>query len=204
MHAAALLQGFALSFGLIAAVGPQNTHVLSTGLRREFVGMTVAICVGADVLLIVAGALGVGRWLQAAPGPGAALELVAAAFLLWHAGKALRALQRREVPDQSAGGTRQRRQATLAATLLVTFANPSVYLETLLLIGSSAAAHDPQARGAFAAGAIAASLLWFSALGWGARHAARWLRGGRSWQVVHGLSAVAMVALAVSLLWSSP
>jgi L-lysine exporter family protein LysE/ArgO len=203
MAALALAQGFALSFGLIAAVGPQNTHVLTTGMRRQFVGMTVAICVGADVLLIAAGAMGLGRLLGAAPRLTLALQLLAAAFLGWHALRAWQSVRRGDVPSLAAAGDARLRRNTLAATLAVTFANPGVYLETLLLVGSAAAEHPPAARVPFALGAVAASALWFSAIGWGASCAGRWLRRPLAWQIVHAGSALAMAGLAISLLWSA-
>lgn len=203
MQSLALAQGFALSFGLIAAVGPQNTHVLTTGLRRQFVGMTVGICIAADVMLIAAGAMGLGGWLVSAPRLLLAMQFVAAVFLIAHAMRAWRAVRNGELPVVGpAGATPRQRRATLAATLAVTFANPSVYLETLVLIGSTAAEHESTARVAFALGAIAASALWFGAIGWGARHAGRWLHRPPAWRVVHAVSAVSMLAPAISLLWS--
>ena len=83
-------------------------------------------------------------------------------------------------------------------TLALTWLNPHVYLDTVLMLGSIAATHGA-GRWLFAAGAIAASILWFTALGFGARHLGRWLRTPRSWRILDAIIAVVMIALAISL-----
>ena len=117
-----------------------------------------------------------------------------------HALRAWHDLQRAAGPCAADGGERSR-GAVAAATLVVTFANPSVYLETLVLIGSAAAAHEAVARTWFALGAITASALWFAALGGAARHASRWLARPRAWQWLNGASALSMAGLSVVLVW---
>jgi L-lysine exporter family protein LysE/ArgO len=68
----------------------------------------------------------------------------------------------------------------------------------VFLLGSVASTHG-DGRWAFAAGACAASLVWFSALGYGARYLGRWLDTPRAWRVLDGVIAVVMCAIAVSL-----
>jgi L-lysine exporter family protein LysE/ArgO len=199
MSAIAFTQGFALSLGLIAAVGPQNLHVLTTGLRRAHVGTVVALCVAADVALIAAGALGVGASLAQAPRLAAVLQWVAAAFLALYAWRSWRELRRAAALPPSQAAARASRRSAVVATLVVTFGNPSVYLETLMLLGATAAGLEPASRAWFAAGAMSASACWFGALGWGARHLAPWLARPRAWQLVHGASAASMLHLALQL-----
>ena len=83
-------------------------------------------------------------------------------------------------------------------TLALTWLNPHVYLDTVLMLGSIAATHGEE-RWLFAGGAIAASILWFTALGFGARYLGRWLRTPRSWRILDAVIAVVMIAIAVSL-----
>ena len=109
-----------------------------------------------------------------------------------------------EVLDAGAARAAGRRGAPLLPVLLtclaLTWLNPHVYLDTVFLLGSVANTHGAH-RWWFAAGAMAASLLWFSALALGARYLARWLATPRAWRVLDGVIAVVMMALAVSLVW---
>ncbi|OAN36589.1 LysE/ArgO family amino acid transporter [Microbacterium sp. H83] len=104
----------------------------------------------------------------------------------------------------SATTTRPRTRARSAlapvvlTVLALTWLNPHVYLDTVLMLGSIAATHGDE-RWLFAGGAITASILWFTALGFGARYLGRWLRTERSWRVLDGTIAVVMISLAVSL-----
>jgi L-lysine exporter family protein LysE/ArgO len=65
----------------------------------------------------------------------------------------------------------------------------------VLLLGSIASTHGAQA-GLFVVGALIGSVLWFSALGFGARHLGRFLSSARSWRALDGIVAVTMVAVA--------
>jgi len=81
----------------------------------------------------------------------------------------------------------------------LTWLNPHVYLDTVFLVGSVAAAHG-EAKWLFAAGAATGSVLWFAALGYGARYLGRWLSGPRAWRFLDAVIAVVMIAIAASLL----
>lgn len=87
----------------------------------------------------------------------------------------------------------------LRRTAALTWLNPHVYLDTMVLLGSVAAAQGPSGRWWFTAGACAASLLWFAALGWCTRFAARLLATARAWQALDLLIAATMLAIAVKL-----
>lgn len=193
---ASLLAGFGFTLALIVAIGPQNAFVLRQGLRREHVGPVVAICVTADATLIAAGIAGLGVVLANAPTVLAAVRWAGAAFL---AGYAVLAARRALRP--AALSPLDRPPATLRATLLAclafTFLNPHVYLDTVVLLGA-VAQHDPN-RWVFGGGAMAASLLWFAALGLGARRLAPLLARPAAWRLVDATIAVVMAVLAGSL-----
>ncbi|BCJ54269.1 hypothetical protein Asp14428_57440 [Actinoplanes sp. NBRC 14428] len=95
-----------------------------------------------------------------------------------------------------------RAPATLRATLLtclaLTYLNPHVYLDTVLLLGSVAQQHPHQWL--FGLGAAAASAVWFTALGLGARRLAPVLNRPVAWRILDGLIAAVMAGLAVALL----
>jgi L-lysine exporter family protein LysE/ArgO len=196
----AFLQGLALSFGLIVAIGAQNAFVLRQGLRREHVGPIVAFCALADALLIAAGVLGMAQALGERPGVARVLALVGTAFLAAYGVLALRRAARPQRLEAGAGGAGLARGAALAQAAAFTLLNPHVYLDTVLLVGSIGAQQPAPLRPWFVAGAAGASLAWFAALGYGARWLAPWFARPRAWQWLDGLIGLTMLTLAAGLL----
>jgi L-lysine exporter family protein LysE/ArgO len=196
---AALATGFALGGSLIVAIGAQNAFVLRQGLARAHVGSVVLFCAAADALLMSAGVLGLGRALIDAPTLARALGAGGALFL---AGYGVRALWRAARPgalDSGRAAALASRGAVLAQAAAFTLLNPHVYLDTVLLVGAVGAQQPAGARGAFLAGACAASALWFALLGYGARRLAPWFATPRAWRVLDGLVGLTMLALAAAL-----
>jgi L-lysine exporter family protein LysE/ArgO len=189
--------GFAASLALIVAIGAQNAFVLRQGLRREHVLPVVLICAFSYLALILAGIAGLGAVITAQPTAVVVVRWVGAAFLLGYAVTAARRVVR------PAGlSPAQRAPATLSATLMtclaLTYLNPHVYLDTVLLLGSVAQQHPH--RWVFGLGAAAASMIWFTALGSGAHRLAPVLARPAAWRILDGLIAAVMVAVAVGLL----
>jgi len=195
----AFVQGFALSLGLIVAIGAQNAFVLRQGLRREHVGSIVLFCALADAVLIAAGVMGMARALGDRPGLARALALAGAAFLAAYGVRALRRARQPQRLQAAAGGAGMGRAAALAQAAAFTLLNPHVYLDTLLLVGSIGAQQPAGLRGAFVAGAGSASLAWFGLLGFGARGLAPWFARPRAWQLLDGLIGLTMLLLSALL-----
>ncbi|AKV86291.1 amino acid transporter [Microbacterium sp. CGR1] len=209
-----VFSGLGLGLSLIVAIGAQNVFVLRQGIRREHVLPVVIICAVSDALLIAAGVAGLGFVISAAPWLVVVARWAGALFLLaygilaarraWSGGEELRADRtgaEGSAPGSGGGTTTATRTAlapVIATALALTWLNPHVYLDTVLMLGSIAATHGDE-RWLFAAGAIAASILWFTALGFGARYLGRWLRTERAWRILDALIAVVMITLAVSL-----
>jgi L-lysine exporter family protein LysE/ArgO len=194
------VQGLLLSLGLIVAIGAQNAFVLRQGLRREHVGSVVAFCAVADALLITAGVLGMAQALGERPGLARALALAGAVFLAVYGWRALLRARQASTLAVTSLGQGLGRGAALAQAAAFTLLNPHVYLDTVLLVGSIGAQQPAPLQGWFAAGASTASLLWFSALGFGARWLAPWFAKPRAWQVLDVLIGVTMWLLSASLL----
>lgn len=203
--AAAFTQGWLLMAGLIVAIGAQNALVLRQGLRREHVGPVVALCAAADALLVLAGVFGLGTALSASPRLLEALRLGGAAFLLVYAvragWRAWRGDARAVLAPAGAGAGGATLGATLAATLAITLLNPHVYLDTVVLVGVVGAHLPAGPRGAFAAGAATASLMWFVTLGFGARALAPTLQRPAVWRGIEAVIAVVMAGVAFQLWW---
>ena len=193
------VQGLLLSLGLIVAIGAQNAFVLRQGLRREHVGSVVAFCAVADALLITAGVLGMAQALGERPGLARALALAGAAFLAVYGWRALQRARQASALAVTDAGLGLGRGAALAQAAGFTLLNPHVYLDTVLLVGSIGAQQAAPLQGWFAAGASVASLLWFSALGFGARWLAPWFAKPRAWQILDALIGLTMWVLSALL-----
>jgi L-lysine exporter family protein LysE/ArgO len=190
--------GLLTGLTLIVAIGAQNAFVLRQGLARRHVSAVVAVCALSDLVLIVAGVAGIGVVVERA---GWVLEMVRWVGVAFLAAYALRSLWRARTADGSAlaatGTSGGSRRAALTTAVALTWLNPHVYLDTVLLLGSIANAHEH--RWWFATGAGAASLLWFAALGFGARLASPLLARPRAWQVLDVLIGLTMLVIAVGL-----
>lgn len=196
----AFLQGLALSFGLIVAIGAQNAFVLRQGLRREYIGSVVLFCAVTDALLITAGVLGMAQALGERPQLARSLALAGAAFLAWYGWKALLRLRQAGQLQVAPDGERQGRGAVMAQAAAFTLLNPHVYLDTVLLVGSLGAQHPPSLQGWFVAGSSMASMTWFVLLGFGARRLAPWFARPRAWQVLDALIGMTMWLLSALMM----
>jgi L-lysine exporter family protein LysE/ArgO len=190
-----ILLGFLTTMTLIAAIGAQNAFVLRQGIRGEHVIPVIALCTVSDLILIAAGIAGVGALVTAHPDAMTVARLGGAAFLIGYG-----VLAARRVFRPSALNPSERNPARLAEVLLtcaaMTWLNPHVYLDTVVLLGSLANEHRDQ-RWLFGAGSVAASALWFTGLGLGAKRLAGLFATPLTWRILDGAIAVIMVALGV-------
>jgi L-lysine exporter family protein LysE/ArgO len=200
MGAPAFLQGWLMMAGLIVAIGAQNALVLRHGLRRAHVGPVVVVCTLSDWLLIALGVFGLGAVIQSSPTLMEFFRYGGAAFLLFYGARAARQAWRGDGALTQAGGTGHGLRAALTSTLALTYFNPHVYLDTVVLAGTVGAQHGPADRVAFTVGAGLASLMWFVTLGFGAAAAARWLHRPAVWRAIDALVAVVMWSVAAQLL----
>jgi L-lysine exporter family protein LysE/ArgO len=192
--AAGLLTGLSL----IIAIGAQNAFVLRQGLAREHVLPVVAICALSDLVLIVAGVAGIGTVVRQAGWVIDVVRWLGVAFLTWYGVSSLLQARHTSALAAAAPEPMSLRSAVLRVTAL-TWLNPHVYLDTLLLLGSIANTHGHTGRWWFAAGAAVASVLWFSGLGFGARFASPLLSRPRAWQLLDVLIGLTMLGIAVLL-----
>ena len=192
-----VLFGFVTGLSLIVAIGAQNAFVLRQGIRNEHVLPVVILCAVSDLVLIVAGVAGVGALVNAYPQLMTIARYGGAAFLLGYGLLAARrALQPAVMTPGDAGSARL--PAVLLTCLALTFLNPHVYLDTVVLLGTLAS-QQGDGRWRFGAGAALASLVWFFGLGFGARRLAGLFAKPVTWRILDGAIALTMIALSVSL-----
>lgn len=194
----ALVAGFALSFSLILAIGAQNAFVLRQGLRRAHVGAVVLVCCLSEAVLIFSGVAGFGALAEIAPWALTAMRWGGAAFLVVYGLRSLYAAFTAQDALDPSGGAVQSLRAALTTAIVLTWANPHVYLDTVGLIGAVAATYGA-GRWAFGAGALGASVLFFVLLGFGARLLAPIFVRPAAWRALDGVVGLTMLALAVKL-----
>ena len=192
-----LIVGFIASFTLIAAIGAQNAFVLRQGIRREHVLPVVALCTVSDIALISVGIAGVGALITAHPSALNIAKFGGAAFLIGYGLLAARRAWRPSslTPSDSAPA---RLIDVLLTCAALTFLNPHVYLDTVVLLGALANEHSGE-RWLFGVGAVTASAVWFFSLGLGARRLAGLFATPLTWRILDGLIAAMMIGLGLSL-----
>jgi L-lysine exporter family protein LysE/ArgO len=196
----ALAAGLGTGLSLIVAIGAQNAFVLRQGLRGEHVPAIVTVCALSDLVLIVVGVAGLGALVTVRPGVLTAIAWVGAAFLVAYGLFAARRALRPGVLAAADGeaSTDSSVRTSVLTCMGLTWLNPHVYLDTVLLLGSVAAGYGTH-RWDFAIGAGTASILWFCGLGFGARFARPVFARPIAWRVLDSAIAVTMVALGIRL-----
>ena len=192
-----LLVGFFASLTLIVAIGTQNAFVLRQGIRGEHVAAVVALCTVSDIVLITAGIAGVGALIATHPSALSIAKFGGAAFLIGYGLLAARRAWRPSTLTPSDSDP-ARLLEVLVTCLALTWLNPHVYLDTVVLLGTLANEHSGQ-RWLFGVGAVTASVVWFVSLGLGARRLSRFFATPLTWRILDGIIAVTMTGLGVSL-----
>ncbi len=194
----AAVNGYLVALSLILAIGAQNAFVLRQGLRREHVGPVVAVCALSDAVLIAAGVAGFGSLSAALPWFGGAMRWLGVAFLLVYGALRFRAGLRGGEALRPSEAAAAPLGPVLVTCLLLTWANPHVYLDTVVLIGSISAQYAPH-QAVFGLAAACASLTFFSALGFGARLLAPVFAKASAWVWLEVLVGLVMWGLAAGL-----
>jgi L-lysine exporter family protein LysE/ArgO len=203
---APVFAGFLTGGSLIVAIGAQNAYVLRQGLVRHHIASVVVVCAVSDAVLIGAGVSGIGAIVDRAGWVIDVVRWLGVAFLLWYAASSLRrAFGKESLRAQGAAPLGEPRRTVVLRAAALTWLNPHVYLDTVLLVGSIAATYSATTHELlgghwlFALGAMLASVCWFSGLGFGARALAPVLSSPRAWQVLEVLIAATMVLVAAKL-----
>lgn len=191
--------GLGLGFSLIIAIGAQNAFVLRQGIRLEHIAIVVLICALSDAVLIVVGITGIGVVVDRFPLAIIVIRLCGAAFLIVYGVLAARRAMRPQSLDATQASDSKTLRTVVLTSLALTWLNPHVYLDTVLLLGSIANASGESGRWVFGAGAVLASLVWFSALGFGARALRPLFAKPVAWRVLDVAVAATMIAIGLKL-----
>lgn len=190
--------GFSLGLSLILAIGAQNAFVLKQGLKRHFVLWVCLVCAVSDALLIAAGVSGFGAIINTYPQVEFVARYFGAAFLFFYSYQNLRSVLKQDHQLDPHGDTTKGLTHTLLICLALTWLNPHVYLDTIVLLGSISTQYAPNQL-SFGLGAITASFVFFFSLGYGAKLLTPLFHRPQAWKVLEGIVGLIMLFIAISL-----
>jgi L-lysine exporter family protein LysE/ArgO len=197
------LTGLLLGGSLIIAIGSQNAYVLKQGLLKSHVFLICIICALSDALLITLGTSGIGKIVENHPNWLNAIKWFGAAYLILFGINSFRAALSNETLHSASDDTSQNTKTVVTTVLALTFLNPHVYLDTVLLIGSIASPYTADDRLLFTLGAVSASFIWFFSLGYGARLLIPLFSKPSSWKVLNIVIGLVMWWIAYLLVFTS-
>ena len=194
------LTGFFLGFSLIVAIGAQNTFVLRQGILGQHVFYVALFCVISDALLISIGVAGISFFLNNFISQNS--NILFALSAIWLVGygvirlrSALKSTNTIEIEASKIKGL----LPTISVAATLTFLNPHVYLDTMILIGSISQQFSGSYKVTFALGAILASFVFFFSLAYGAKILSPLMQSQFAWRTLDCLIALIMFTIAFRL-----
>lgn len=194
------LKGFIVTFSLIVAIGAQNAYVLKLGLMRQYVLLAVSLCIIFDFVLISAGVLGLGFFIKGNQLLINSIAVIGIVFLVFYSLLSFKAAFKNEsmqIDDQIKTNPLKK---VITMLLVFTFLNPHTYLDTVLLIGGIGANISDDLKLYFLLGAISASTVWFTLLGFGARALIPLFKKPITWKILDISIGFIMLLIAYSLI----
>lgn len=190
----AFLPGLLTGLSLIIAIGAQNAFVIRQGLTRKYVLMVVLVCIISDITLMAAGVAGLGALILQVSWLLEVFRWFGVAYLLWFAYGSIKSAFKNDslkTGDSHSGSRKQ----VLLSVLAMTWLNPHVYLDTVILVGSIANTFKDNAW-YFGFGAMLGSVLWFFAIGYSAKAMSGIMSKPSFWKVLDLVIAAVMVTIA--------
>ena len=196
----AFLTGFFLGLSLIVAIGAQNSFVLRQGIIGQHVFYLALFCALSDTLLIIFGVAGISFFLNNFVTQFSNwLFGFSALWLLGYRILRLKAAFKANIMLEIEASKSKGLLSTISIAAILTFANPHVYLDTMILIGSVSQQFNGEDKLAFTLGASIASFVFFFILAYGAKLLEPVMRRPSSWRVLDCLIAFIMFTIAFKL-----
>ena len=196
----AFITGFVLGLSLILAIGAQNSFVLRQGLIGRHVFIVALFCSLSDAILIIIGVIGISIFLDnyiniISDWLFAVTAIWLAVYGLLRLKDVIRAKSVQISENSSANGL----VSTLSFLAILTFANPHVYLDTIILIGSVSQQFPGNTKLAYVLGASIASFVFFFSLAYGAKFLSPIMQRPIAWQLLDSFIAFVMFTLAIKM-----
>jgi len=197
------LTGFFLGFSLIVAIGAQNTFVLRQGIIGQHIFYVALFCAISDTLLIIIGVSGISFFINNVISQIS--NLMYGISALWLTGYGLlriKSVFKSQVALEIEASSTQSLLKTISIVAILTFANPHVYLDTIILIGFVSQNFVGESKVAFTFGASIASFTFFFSLSYGARYLAPIMKRPFSWKILDSFIAIIMFTIAIKLAYA--
>jgi L-lysine exporter family protein LysE/ArgO len=196
----AFLTGFFLGISLIFAIGAQNAFVLRQGILQKHVFYVALFCAFSDAFLISIGITGITFFLNNFVAQFSDIFFgISSIWLSSYGFIRLRAVFKSDLAIKIEASSSKNLMATLIILAVLTFANPHVYLDTVVLIGSISQQFSGDLKISFAIGACLASFVFFFSLAYGAKIVAPIMQNPNSWRILDFIIAIIMFAIAIKL-----
>ncbi|AFU19105.1 LysE/ArgO family amino acid transporter [Actinobacillus suis] len=193
------IQGFIVCFGLIVSIGAQNAFLLKQGILKQHVFWVASLCFLGDVFLMTLGVLGLGSIVANLPTLSLFIALLGAFFLFTYGSRSFISIFKSSEALTASNENATSLKKALMITFAITFLNPHVYIDTVVILGGIGGNLDFIGKMEFLAGALSCSLLWFFGVGYGAGFLSPYFGKRRTWQILDFLTGVIMYAIAISL-----
>lgn len=195
------IEGFLMGAGLIIAIGAQNAFVLKQGIIGKHRSVVALICALSDALLITVGIAGMGYIFSSHPLVTRTVSIGGAVYLAWFAFRCFRSAIKGELMDiNSYGNSSISIRNIIITTLALTYLNPHVYLDTVVMLGGFGAARPPEIRPFFGFGAVTASFVWFFALAYSGKIIAPIFKKQAAWRILDSIIGIVMIYITVKLI----
>lgn len=194
------IQGFIVCFGLIVSIGAQNAFLLKQGILKQHVFWIALICFLGDVFLMTIGVLGLGTIISELPILSLAISLLGAIFLLTYGSRSFISVFKSTEYLTASGENASSLKKALMITFAITFLNPHVYIDTVVIVGSIGGKLSFDGKMYFLAGALICSFLWFFGVGYGARLLSPYFAKRGTWQILDAVTGLIMYFIAFSLI----
>lgn len=193
------IQGLIVCFGLIVSIGAQNAFLLKQGILKQHVFAVALICFLGDVFLMTVGVLGLGELISQLPIVSLIIAILGAIFLFTYGSQSFLSMFRANGALIQSSGKASSLKRVLMITFAITFLNPHVYIDTVVILGAIGGKLAFSEKIAFLFGALSCSFIWFFGIGYGAGFFAPYFAKRRTWQILDFITGVIMFVIAVSL-----
>ena len=183
------IQGFIIGSSLIIAIGPQNLFVINQGLKKNFVLIVVLICSFSDSLLIVCGIYLSNNILSLNTYTITMMKLIGGIWLIFYGINKIKNSRRHKIDDEEFNEASFTK--VVITTLAITYANPHVYLDTVILLGSISINFDSKIY--FGLGAIFASFIFFFSLGYFSNYLSQYIKSKKVWFYIDNIMGFLML-----------
>jgi L-lysine exporter family protein LysE/ArgO len=194
-----LAKGFTLGLSMILPIGAQNSMILNHGINRNYHLTTAALFALYDVVLIGLGVMGSGLLMSSGDLMFSLLTWGGIAFLLVYGAMSMKTALNSHANNDDQAINKKSLKFILITSLIVTFLNPHVYIDTVMVLGSVGGQYQGSAKIYFMVGAMAASVVWFFCLATGAAKLSGYLSQPKIKRIIDLVIALVMWAIAYSL-----